>query len=154
VLYTGLYCICLTQRGEARLLTSLSWVKLDSTTDQLQALQLSSTTTLASSEREQAALADQLSAERAGREDADRRIQELEQSLARVSEEKVDWQMIATERQAAARMSEVSDAQVTKTPGAVWGCVTRFRSEVADVRCCRYGFMRCHKRMSTGGSSR
>jgi hypothetical protein len=102
----------------------------------------------------QAALADQLSAERAGREDADRRIQELEQSLARVSEEKVDWQMIATERQAAARMSEVSDAQVTKTPGAVWGCVTRFRSEVADVRCCRYGFMRCHKRMSTGGSSR
>jgi hypothetical protein len=147
VLYTGLYCICLTQRGEARLLTSLSWVKLDSTTDQLQALQLSSTTTLASSERE-------LSAERAGREDADRRIQELEQSLARVSEEKVDWQMIATERQAAARMSEVSDAQVTKTPGAVWGCVTRFRSEVADVRCCRYGFMRCHKRMSTGGSSR
>jgi hypothetical protein len=152
VLYTGLYCICLTQRGEARLLTSLSWVKLDSTTDQLQALQLSSTTTLASSEREQAALADQLSLH--ARRRADRRIQELEQSLARVSEEKVDWQMIATERQAAARMSEVSDAQVTKTPGAVWGCVTRFRSEVADVRCCRYGFMRCHKRMSTGGSSR
>jgi hypothetical protein len=89
-------------------------VKLDATTEKFQTLQLSTTTTLASSEREQATLAEQLSAERARREAADRRIQELERSLAKVSEEKVDWQMIATERQAAARMSEVSEAEASR----------------------------------------
>jgi hypothetical protein len=96
--------------------------KLDVTTEQFQALELSTTTTLASSEREQVMLTEQLAAERARREAADRRIQELERSLAKVSEEKVDWQMIATERQAAARMSEVSEAEAIRV--RIWSEVS------------------------------
>ncbi|WVW85743.1 hypothetical protein I302_107781 [Kwoniella bestiolae CBS 10118] len=81
--------------------------RLEASADRFAKLQLSTSNALSANAVAQQSLSDKLSEESKRREDADSKMEEMKRELDKVKEEKMNWNVIAAERQAMARMQEV-----------------------------------------------
>ncbi|WWD02430.1 hypothetical protein V865_000469 [Kwoniella europaea PYCC6329] len=81
--------------------------RLEASADRFAKLQLSTSSSLSAHTVAQQALCDKLSDETKRRESAETKMEEMKKELERVREEKMNWNVIASERQAMARMQEI-----------------------------------------------
>ncbi|WVQ68217.1 uncharacterized protein L199_006424 [Kwoniella botswanensis] len=81
--------------------------RLEASADRFAKLQLSTSDSLSAHTVAQLALSDRLSDETKRRESAETKMEEMKKELERVKEEKMNWNVIASERQAMARMQEI-----------------------------------------------
>ncbi|WWC93631.1 hypothetical protein V866_000466 [Kwoniella sp. B9012] len=81
--------------------------RLEASADRFTKLQLSTSNSLSAHTVAQQALCDKLSDETKRREIAETKMEEMKKELERVREEKMNWNVIASERQAMARMQEI-----------------------------------------------
>ncbi|OCF57407.1 hypothetical protein L486_04865 [Kwoniella mangroviensis CBS 10435] len=88
--------------------------RLETSADRFAKLQLSTSNSLSAHTVAQQALSDKLSDEIKRRESAETKMEEMRNELEKVKEEKTNWNVIASERQAMARMQEIGLQALTQ----------------------------------------
>ncbi|WWC71672.1 uncharacterized protein I206_105630 [Kwoniella pini CBS 10737] len=81
--------------------------RLAASADRFAKLQLTTTDTVSANTAIQLAISDKLTDETKRKEEAESKMEEMRKELEKVKEEKINWHLVATERQAMARMQEI-----------------------------------------------